>query len=364
MDKIQSFLQLSRDQKVFSGAVYEVGTLDQILAQGTIGTLAWDGARVTPDSLWDLASVTKVIVSLGAMRLFESGAFCLDDTIAHFLPEYVGTDKAEITIFDLLTHTSGIPGQQPMYKTISTRQGMLEGIRKLPLNSGRGTQVAYTSQGFIVLGTILEKIYAKPLDELLNHEVFQPLAMNSTLFNPGKELLERIASTEDCPWRGHIVRGQVHDENAVVLGGVCGHAGLFGCVRDLAILCKTMLAEGSFNGAQLLSPATVRLATRNHTAHLNLARGLGWQAKDLHNSPAGDLFSASAFGHTGFTGTSLWMDPQRGLYAILLTNRVHPSREGEQIRRVRSIFHNLAVLQLENGSSSRSQKIIANSLKS
>ena len=345
MDKIQSFLQRSREQKVFSGAVYEAGTLERVLAQGTVGTLAWDGGPVTRDSLWDLASVTKVIVTVGAMRLFDAGEFCLDDSIAHFLPEYAGTDKAEITIFDLLTHTSGIPGQQPMYKTISTREGMLEGIRKLPLRASRGAEVAYTSQGFIVLGTILEKIYGKPLDELLSQEVFRPLSMDSTLFNPGKELLEKIAATEDCPWRGHIVRGQVHDENAVVLGGVCGHAGLFGCVRDLAILCKMMLSEGSVNGLRYLSPSTVRLFATNHTAHLNLARGLGWQAKDLHNSPAGDLYSPSTFGHTGFTGTSLWMDPVRGLYAVLLTNRVHPSREGEEIRRVRSIFHNLAVIQ-------------------
>lgn len=347
MDKIQAFLQLSRDQKVFSGAVYEVGTLAGVLAQGTIGTLAWDGAPVPIDSLWDLASVTKVVVTVGAMRLFDAGEFRLDDTLAHFLPEYAGTDKAEITIFDILTHTSGIPGQQPMYKTISTRAGMLAGIRKLPLRNARGAEVAYTSQGFIVLGTILEKIYAKPLDELLLNEVFRPLSMSSTLFNPPEGLIEKIAATEDCPWRGRMVRGQVHDENAVVMGGVCGHAGLFGSLGDLSILCKMMLSEGSWNGIRLLSPSTVRLFTRNHTAHLNLARGLGWQAKDTHNSPAGDLFSGSAFGHTGFTGTSLWMDPQRGLYAVLLTNRVHPSREGEEIRRVRSIFHNLAVIQLD-----------------
>lgn len=347
MTKIQSFLQSSRDQRVFSGAAYGLGTRDQVLERGTLGTLAWDGAPVTENSLWDLASITKVIVTVGAMRLFEKGAFRLDDPIAYFLPEYSGTDKADITIFDLLTHTSGIPGQQPMYKTISTRAGMLEGIRKLPLVSNRGAMVAYTSQGFIVLGIILDKIYGKPLDTLLANEVFKPLSMVSTMFNPSGDLVERIAATEDCPWRGRVVRGQVHDENAVVLGGVCGHAGLFSCINDLLILCKMMLSEGDAGGFQYLCPSTIRLFTKCHTAHLNLARGLGWQAKDLHDSPAGDLFSTLSFGHTGFTGTSIWMDPQRNLYAVLLTNRVHPSRQSEEIKRVRGIFHNLCTIALE-----------------
>lgn len=348
MDKICKLLESSREQRVFSGAAYEIGTLDRIIAQGHIGTLEWGGAPVSENSLWDIASITKVIVSLGAMRLFEAGELCLDDTVTRFLPEYAGTDKADITLFDLMTHTSGIPGQQPMYKQITTREGMLEGIRKLPLRFARGTDVEYTSQGYIVLGTILEKVYGGGLDALLSLEVLRPLAMNETLYNPGPELHSQIAATEDCPWRGRIVKGQVHDENAVVLGGVCGHAGLFSCVHDLVNVCKAMLAEGYADGTRFLSPSTVALMSRNHTPHLKLARGLGWMSKDLHNSPAGDLFSRKAFGHTGFTGTSIWIDPERGLYAVLLTNRVHPSRQSEEIRRVRSVFHNLAVLSPKN----------------
>jgi CubicO group peptidase (beta-lactamase class C family) len=347
MDRIRELLQSSRDQRIFSGAAYEIGTPDRMVAHGLVGTLEWGGTPVLEDSLWDIASLTKVIVSLGAMRLFEAGELCLDDTIARFLPGYAGTDKADITIIDLLTHTSGIPGQQPMYKQITTREGMLEGIKRLPIRFARGTDVEYTSQGFIVLGTILEKISGCGLDALLSNEVFQPLDMYETVFNPQPELLPRIAATEDCPWRGKIIKGQVHDENAVVLGGVCGHAGLFSCVHDLAKVCKAMLAEGFAGEVRILSPSTIALMTRNHTSHLKLARGLGWQSKDRHNSPAGDLFSASSFGHTGFTGTSVWIDPDRQLYAVLLTNRVHPSRQSDEIRRVRSIFHNLAVLIAE-----------------
>ncbi len=347
MDKIGQFLQRSRDQKVFSGAAYEIGTPDKIIAQGCVGTLEWGGKPVSEDSLWDIASLTKVIVSLGTMRLFEAGDLCLDDTIARFLPDYAGTDKSDITIFELMTHTSGIPGQQPMYKQITTREDMLEGIKRLALCFPRGTDVAYTSQGYMVLGTMLEKIYGRGLDVLLLDQVFRPLAMNATLYNPGPELHSRIAATEDCPWRGRIVKGQVHDENAVVLGGVCGHAGLFSSVHDLANVCKAMLAEGYVGGRKFLSPSTVALMSRNHTPHLKLARGLGWMSKDLHNSPAGDLFSCNAFGHTGFTGTSMWIDPDRRLYAVLLTNRVHPSRQSEEIKRVRSVFHNLAVLKAE-----------------
>jgi CubicO group peptidase (beta-lactamase class C family) len=347
MDKIHGFLQRSREQRVFSGAAYEVGTPDNVIVQGLVGTLEWGGLPVSENSLWDVASLTKVIVSLAAMRLFEVGEICLDDAIPRFLPEYGGTDKADITIFDLMTHTSGLPGQQPMYRQITTREGMLEGIRNLPVRFPRGTDVEYTSQGYIVLGTILEKIYGAGLDALLSAQVLAPLAMRSTLFNPGPDLEPRIAATEDCPWRGRIVKGQVHDENAVVLGGVCGHAGLFSCVQDLSNVCRAMLGQGCLGGKRFLSPSTVGLMTENHTPHLKLARALGWQAKDLHNSSAGDLFSRRAFGHTGFTGTSMWIDPVRRLYAILLTNRVHPSRQSEEIRRVRSIFHNLAVLERE-----------------
>jgi CubicO group peptidase (beta-lactamase class C family) len=347
MDKLGQFLQRSRDHRVFSGAAYEIGTPDRIIARGCIGTLEWSGEPVSESSLWDIASLTKVIVSLGTMRLFEAGELCLDDTVARFLPDYVGTDKADITLFDLMTHTSGIPGQQPLYKQITTREDMLVAIRNLPLRFARGTDVEYTSQGYVVLGTVLEKICGRGLDALVSDEVLRPLAMNATLYNPGPELHSRIAATEDCPWRGRIVKGQVHDENAVVLGGVCGHAGLFSNVHDLTNVCKAMLSEGYVDNTKFLSPSTVALMTRNHTPHLKLARGLGWQSKDRHNSPAGDLYSRNAFGHTGFTGTSMWIDPDRRLYAVLLTNRVHPSRQSEEIRRVRSIFHNLAVLKAE-----------------
>jgi CubicO group peptidase (beta-lactamase class C family) len=208
--------------------------------------------------------------------------------------------------------------------------------------------VMYSSQGMIVLGCIIEKIWRQPLDVILKEQVFEPLGMGMTMFNPPERLFGNIASTEFCPWRNRMVIGEVHDENAVVLGGVCGHAGLFSNIADLSKLCVAMLTGKTPSGRSFLSPSVIRLMTRNHTADLNLARGLGWQAKDRHNSPAGDLFSDVSYGHTGFTGTSVWIDPTRDLYAVLLTNRVHPTRENEQIVTIRRKFPNLAVIRSES----------------
>ena len=171
--------------------------------------------------------------------------------------------------------------------------------------------------------------------------------MKNTMFNPPESFYSNIASTENCKWRNKTIIGQVHDENAVILGGVCGHAGLFSNVEDLGKLCKAMLTGKDAYGNSFLKSQTIELMTKNHTKGLNLSRGLGWQAKDKHNSPCGDLFSESSFGHTGFTGTSIWIDPKKNLYAVLLTNRVHPTREGDEIKRTRQIFHNLVVLNYD-----------------
>jgi CubicO group peptidase (beta-lactamase class C family) len=344
MSKIVDLLQRFREQRAFSGAVYAVGDADAVLEQGAVGTLAWDGEPVGPDSLWDLASVTKPIVALALMVFLERGEVCLDDPVARFLPAYARTDKAELTLQQLLTHTSGIPGQQPLYQSARSADDLRAAVRNLPLKFKPGTDVEYSSQGFMIVGDIIEAVGGGRLDAVLQKTVLEPLGMRETVFRPAAAEVYRIAATEDCPWRGRIVRGEVHDENAVVLGGIAGHAGLFAPVGDLIRLCRAMLRLGETGRGRFLHPDTVRLMTRNWTAHLPLARGLGWQARDAVGSPAGDLFSAHSYGHTGFTGTSVWIDPERGRYAVLLTNRVHPTRDNASIKRVRAMFHNLACL--------------------
>jgi len=343
MSRCMVMLQQAHEARAFSGASYALGTSAGVVERGVVGTLAWDGEAVGADSLWDLASVTKPIVALGAMVLLEQGALRLDDQVGHFLPAYRETDKAALTVRQLLTHSSGIPGQQPLYREATRRDELLDAIRRLPLRFAPGTDVEYTSQGFMVLGQIIEAAADDPLDRFLTAAVLDVVGMNETLFNPPADLRPRVAATEVCPWRGRLVRGEVHDENACVLGGVAAHAGLFSTVDDLALLCGVLLREGaSGRGRPLLSAATVAVMTRNHTSHLRLARALGWQAKDVAGSPAGDLVSSGSYGHTGFTGTSVWIDPAADRFVVLLTNRVHPSRDNDALSRLRPLFHNAA----------------------
>jgi CubicO group peptidase (beta-lactamase class C family) len=202
--------------------------------------------------------------------------------------------------------------------------------------------VEYTSQGFMILGRILELISGQRLDALLRETVFEPIGMDSTQFTPPPELHPKAAATEDCPWRHRIVQGEVHDENAVVMGGIAAHAGIFSTAGDVARLCQTMVSGGRGQRGRVLSPESVECMTRLHTGHLRLARCLGWQGKDKIGSPGGDLFSDRSYGHTGFTGTSVWIDPTLDLFAVLLTNRVHPSRQNEAVIRLRPLFHNVA----------------------
>lgn len=347
MCNIKEFLNSCIADKVFPGATYIFGTSKKILGSGFVGNLGIGRGPVSYNTLYDLASVTKPIVTLAFMKHFEEGKVCLDDTVDRFLPDYAGHEKAKITMFELLTHTSVIPGQVPLYKICHTKQQMLDSIREIISRDNVITPVMYSSQGMILIGEIISAIARKPLDAVMQETIFNKLSMKHTMFNPGQELNDNIASTEDCPWRGQVVIGRVHDENAVVLGGVCGHAGLFSNAEDMAKLGVTMLTGKDAKGDTFLEPSTIELMSKNHTVGLNLARGLGWQAKDVKDSPAGDLFSDRSYGHTGFTGTSLWIDPVRDIFAVLLTNRVNPTRYGDGIKRSRQIFHNLVVLECE-----------------
>ncbi len=343
MSRISDLLMGAREERAFSGAAYVIGRHDVLLEQGSLGTLSWGGDDVGDDTLWDLASLTKTISAVGAMVLLEDGALRLEDPIDLFLQDWATTDKAHLTIRQLLTHTSGIPGQQPLYWGVSNNEEMLETVRRLPLRFGPGSDVEYTSQGFMVLGRILELISGQRLDALLRETVFEPIGMDSTLFTPPPELQRRAAATEDCPWRHRVVQGEVHDENAVVMGGIAAHAGIFSTATDMALLCQMMLSGGRGQRRRVLSPESVECMTRLYTRQLRLARCLGWQGKDRAGSPGGDLFTDRSYGHTGFTGTSVWIDPSLDLFAVLLTNRVHPSRQNETVVRLRPRFHNVAV---------------------
>ncbi len=345
-DRLMALLGAARDAGTFSGAAWSVGTVAGPTTRGLLGTRSWDGnAVVDDDTLWDLASVTKPIAGLAVMALVEAGRLALTDPIPAHLPDYAGTDKAGVTIWQLLTHTSGIPGQQPLFRLHHDRASLVAALHRLPPRHQPGTHVAYSSPGFMILGLIAEEASGEPLDALIEHTVTAPAGMSETRFNPAPDQSDRAAATEDCPWRGQLVRGTVHDENAHVLGGVAAHAGLFSTIGDMERLALALLRGGRGEVGAILSPRTLAVMTRPATGHLNLTRSLGWQGIDRSSSTPGDLLTATAYGHTGFTGTSLWIDPELGFYAVLLTNRIHPRRGSLALSRLRPRFHNLAVTE-------------------
>ena len=276
---------------------------------------------VTDSTLWDLASLTKVVgATTAAMLLEEEGRLALDQPVRHYLPEFDAPDKAAITVRMLLLHTGGLEAFAPLWQEFRGREQYLRQINARPAENPPGDVTRYSDWDFILLGLIIERITGQTLDAFLEERVWSSLAMRDTGFRPDSAHLERIAPTEIDTLRGGLVHGFVHDENAWALGGVAGHAGLFSSARDLARFADFML-DG---GAPLLHGETVARWTARQNA--GSSRALGWDTPSPRSS-AGRFFSPRSFGHTGFTGTSIWMDPEKGLFVVLLTNRVNPTRD-------------------------------------
>ncbi|MFE4678868.1 serine hydrolase domain-containing protein [Streptomyces sp. NPDC056721] len=328
-------VEQGRERGQFSGGAWSLGTAEGPEDRGWSGTRALDGAILDGTDLWDLASVTKPLVGLVVMALVERGILSLDDTVGHHLARYRDSPHAPLTVAQLLAHTSGLPGGVPLYRDHPTREALLGALGTLPRTAAPGTRVEYSSQGFMLLGLIAEQATGHGLDRLVYDFVSAPLGLTDTRFTPGPGDRLRAVATEDCPWRGRTVVGEVHDENAVVLGGVAGHAGLFSTLADMERIARSLLGDGP----RLLAPDTLVAMTAPRTDGLNLRRALAWQGKDPVDSPVGTAFGPASYGHTGFTGTSLWIDPEAGRYAVLLTNRVHPTREDRGFAALRRAFH-------------------------
>lgn len=342
-ERIRALLSEAREHRAFSAAAWSYGDASGAWSRGHLGTLAWDGPAVAEDSRWDLASVTKPLVAIAVLSLVEDGIISLEDTLADLL---VGlpADKGPITVAQLLTHSSGLPGQIPLFRWNPTSAALLDAVRGLPLSAEPGTRVTYSSQGFMLLGLLVEEVTGQRLDQVLHERVFDPAGMPTAGFDLAEEVRSRAVATEDDPWRGHVVQGEVHDENAVVIGRPAGHAGVFATLADLENLARALCRQGAGADGPLLAGSTHRVMTEPRTDHLNARWSLGWAMAGSvpHGTSAGDLIGRRGYGHTGFTGTSLWLDPDTGRYSILLTNRVHPSREGPGIARVRRLVNNLA----------------------
>jgi CubicO group peptidase (beta-lactamase class C family) len=327
-------------------AVGRYGRLVRLQGYGTLDRRAGFPA-VTDSTIYDVASMTKVVATTTAlMMLVDDGALRLDDPVGLHLVEWRGSPAKEaVTIRNLLQHDSGLPAYGPLWRELRGREQYRRRIAAMSLEQPPGARTVYSDYGVILLGLIAEQASGQPLDAFLQERLFRPLGMRDTGFNPlvGDEaaeaegeavpepahrLLSRIAPTEiDATFRRRHIRGEVHDENAWALGGVAGHAGLFSTARDLAVFAQLMLNRGEYGGRRYIRAETVDAFTRRYRE--DSSRALGWDTPEGANS-AGAYFSAGSYGHTGFTGTSIWIDPERQLFVILLTNRVNPTRDNQR----------------------------------
>ena len=343
-DSLRTLLESSVRDSIFPGAIAIVGDRGGVLAQVSAGRIDWAADAPAPDAhtLWDIASLTKVVgMTTAMMQLSESGRVLLDAPVQRYLPEWTGPRKDLVTVRQLLTHSSGLPAWRPLYTEASTPEGARQLVLEAQLDTAPGTRYVYSDLGAILLGMIVERVSGESLDGYLTRHVFGPLGMQETRYRPPAEWLPRIAPTEVDPWRGRHIRGEVHDENASRLGGISAHAGLFSSAHDLSRFARALLAGGSLDGHRVVRATTLREFTRVQDPRLS-HRALGWETPNGINS-AGRLLRRPAFGHTGFTGTSIWIDPANDRFVILLTNRVNPSRARTGIAAVRQAAADAAV---------------------
>ena len=367
----------------FPSAVYLVAEDGRVRFCAALGDAVRVPARhaATHDTIYDLASLTKPLVTgLLCAQLVERGALALEQRVAHYLPEFNRADKAGVTVRQLLTHTSGLPAWRPLYLlTRNRRERALEVIAALPLEHAPGTRVVYSDLGFVTLGLLVERIAGARLADIAQQEIFAPLKLERTFFNPqaaaqtgiaacesaGNAYEREMCSTDALPqaptngqssndashdtsaeefFRADPIWGEVHDGNAYFLGGAAGHAGLFSTARETCAIAEQFIATRT----RLLKPDTCTLFRTNLTEGLNEARSFAWQLAATPDSAAGPALPPDSFGHLGFTGTSCWLDAARARILILLTNRTHArALPFVNINSTRRQFHTLAIAALE-----------------
>jgi uncharacterized protein YbbC (DUF1343 family)/CubicO group peptidase (beta-lactamase class C family) len=331
---IDDLMQGAIDEAKCPGGVVLVGCGDEIVWRKAYGfrTLHPKPLPTEPDTIYDMASVTKVVATATSVAiLIERGQLSLDDRAVKHIPELDSHGKDKITIEQLLTHRSGLTPDNSLRDYADGPDVAMQNIYDLDLRARPGEKFIYSDVGYILLGEIVERVSGMPLDAFAERNIFRPAGMRNTRFNPPKAWCPRCAAEEK---RGDAwMRGQVHDPRAYALGGVAGHAGLFSTADDLARYCRMILAGGEIEGNRILAPMTIREMTHPRPAGTGSGvRGLGFDIATGYSSPRGDYFPRYAsFGHTGFTGTSFWIDPTTGVYTIILTNRVHPDGKGDVV---------------------------------
>lgn len=338
---VDSMMNKAVQYKYFPGAVLLVGHRGRVVFHKPYGSFTYEqnSKRVDLQSIFDLASLTKVVATTSSiMKLYDEGEIKLDDKVAKYIPLFANKGKENITIKNLLLHNSGLPSWKPFYKNHKNKEEVVNTILFMDLEFVPGEKYLYSDLGMIVLQLVIEEISGKPFDEFVKEEIFDELDMQNTFFNPPHEVWYNTLPTErDDYWRMQLLKGKVHDEIAYLLEGVAGNAGLFSTAEDLAKIVYTLINDGMYGNKQIFKKETVELFTSRYNNQSD--RALGWDTKSKMKSSAGALFSFNSFGHTGFTGTSIWADKDEGLFVILLTNRVHPTRENTKLIDFRPGLH-------------------------
>jgi CubicO group peptidase (beta-lactamase class C family) len=334
-----------------------------IYGTGRLGDL--DAGRPGATTMYDLASLTKVVgLTTGLMLAVSEGKIDLDAPVQRYVPAFAGPEKEKVTVRLLLAHAGGLRGWRPLFREVSSRPDAFALADTTPLEFAPGSQDVYSDLGAIVLTQVLETVYHQRIDSLLQQRIFEPLGLTSLRYLPPSDWLSRIAPTEMDPWRGHVLRGEVHDENAAIMGGVSGHAGLFGSVEDLLGFAEWMLAQadrrtggqavgstvstdsmGQPSARPTLRPSVLETFTTRQNLVPRSSRALGWDTPDSGSS-SGRLLSPHSIGHTGFTGTSIWIDFDRRVAIVLLSNRVHPTRNNPRWNPVRAGIADLVMTTL------------------
>ncbi|MFN8668619.1 MAG: serine hydrolase [Gemmatimonadaceae bacterium] len=334
----------------YPGASVVIGRRGAAVMQKGFGHLGWtsESPDVNADrTIYDLASLSKVIGTTTAiMILYDEGRLDLDAPVSRYIPEFSGGMKDQVTVRHLLTHRSGLPAGRELWRMTSSPAEAKQIVINTPLYCQPGACYEYSDLGADMLGWVAESVAGLRLDKFLAERVFKPLGMNDTFYNPPDSVRYRIAPTEVAPPRGYPLKGEVHDENAFALGGVAGHAGLFSTAADLAVFAQMMLNGGVYDDVRIFSDSTVALFTRRSAG----TRALGWDTAEGQGG-SGEYLTSAAYGHTGFTGTSIWIDPDRQMFVVLLTNRVHAARArrpAKVIADVRADLADAAALSVED----------------
>ncbi len=342
---VMSYLDSAIAAGAAPGAVLGVSHREARFVFGTGNLEPGDTARPGPSTIYDLASLTKVVALTPALMLAVSeNRIALDDPVQQYVPAFLGAAKEQVTIRMLLAHVSGMPAWRPLYREARTRQEVFALVDTTPLATPPGSQAVYSDLGAILLTQVLESVYRERIDSLVARRLFSPLGLSSVGYLPSSTVQHRIAPTELDSWRGRVLRGEVHDENAAAMEGVSGHAGLFGSAEDLLTFAEWMLRQATLRPSD---PPTVRPSVFREFTRRQIPgdRTLGWDSPS-EGSSAGRRLSRHSIGHTGFTGTSLWIDPEHDLAIVLLSNRVHPTRNNPRWRPVRAAVADLVMTTL------------------